>query len=387
MKNGPRPSAGSRNRNERGLPMNPAAFRHSGADVPRRPFRRGIAALLPLLLLFCAAFRGLSAAAEPLDYSDPRNWVIPPETLDGKVEDGTLFDLFYIYPTLVSGKEKPLMDHLDPKVRRKTRGFASAQTLMIFGRSARVYAPYVRQLEYTRCIAEAADPEAWERGGMRQGIEDTAAAFRFYFRRLRQGRPFILLGHSQGAIDLYLLLRNTPEINPENGFAVAYLPGLPRLTAEKFDADFKDRPIRLARRADDVAVVAVWNTQSPAATESPFTAPGCVGINPLDWSTSGEAVPAERNPESMFYDYRRDESLRIPHFCGAKLDPATGALLVDLPPMSRYDAKGFMGRGVFHMNDIWFFAGNLRDNALLRVRALRETAAPATKSQHKEPRQ
>ena len=58
--------------------------------------------------------------AEALDYNDPRNWVIPPKTLEGKVEDGTEFDLFYVYPTLVSSKEKPLMDRFDPKVRAKT---------------------------------------------------------------------------------------------------------------------------------------------------------------------------------------------------------------------------------------------------------------------------
>ena len=343
-----------------------------------------------LFALLAAALLGLAAAselrAEALDYNDPRNWVIPPETLGGKVEDGTEFDLFYLYPTLVSSKEKPLMDHLDPKVRAKTEGFAAAQTVAIFGGKARVYAPYVRQLEYTRCIGEAADPARWESGGMRQGIEDAAAAFRFYFERLRQGRPFVLLGHSQGAIELYLLLRNTPEITPGNGFAAAYLPGLPRLTRQHFAADFANRPIRLAQCADDVAVVAVWNSQSPDATESPFTAPGCVGINPLDWSVSGEALPAERNAGAYFYNYRSGKGSWQARFCGAKLDPTTGALIVDLPSMSKYDAKGFMGRGVFHMNDIWFFAGNLRDNALLRVRALRKAAAPAAKLQHKESR-
>ena len=54
-------------------------------------------------------------------------------------------------------------------------------------------------------------------------------------------------------------------------------------------------------------------------------------------------------------------------FCGAKADPSRGALIVDLPSKSKYDANGFMGEGVFHMNDIWFFAMNLMDNARNRV--------------------
>ena len=53
---------------------------------------------------------------------------------------------------------------------------------------------------------------------------------------------------------------------------------------------------------------------------------------------------------------------------GAKVDPERGVLIVDLPPNSVWDAKGFMGRGIFHMNDIWFFAGNIRENAALRVK-------------------
>ena len=70
--------------------------------------RRFASFLLTLTFLLLAA--PLPLRAEALDYNDPRNWVIPPETLKGKVEDGTEFDLFYVYPTLVSSKEKPLMD-------------------------------------------------------------------------------------------------------------------------------------------------------------------------------------------------------------------------------------------------------------------------------------
>ena len=331
----------------------------------------------PLLSAAIAAAAPFLLSAEALDYNDPRNWVIRQESDEGAEKDESLFDLFYVYPTLVSSKERPLMDHLDPKVRAKTVNFAAAQTAAIFGKSARIYAPYVRQLEYGRCRREAADPERWAEGGMRQGVEDTVAAFRYYLDNCNRGRPFVLLGHSQGAIDLYLCLVKTPGISAERGFAAAYLPGLPRLTRAKFDADFRGRPLRLARNAGDPGVVAVWNTQNSDAKDSPFTVPGGVGINPLDWSTSADPVPAERNLGAWFYDYRTGTGAWRSRFCGARLDPATGALLVDLPSMSRHDAKGFMGRGVFHMNDIWFFAGNLRENALLRVRALR--TAPAAR--------
>ena len=90
-------------------------------------------------------------------------------------------------------------------------------------------------------------------------------------------------------------------------------------------------------------------------------------INPLNWRRDATPAAKEKNVEALFYDYRNGSFERIKNFCGAAVDPAKGALIVDLPAPSKYDAMGFMGLGVFHMNDIWFFAGNLRDNAVRRV--------------------
>ena len=46
-------------------------------------------------------------------------------------------------------------------------------------------------------------------------------------------------------------------------------------------------------------------------------------------------------------------------------------------PELEWDARGFIGRGCFHMNDIWFFAGNIATNAAERVSAWRDAKAPA----------
>ena len=100
---------------------------------------------------------------------------------------------------------------------------------------------------------------------------------------------------------------------------------------------------------------------------------GTYCINPLNWRTDSEPAGPEANLGAVFYDYRTGKTERTAHFCGAVIDPAKGALIVDLPVRSRFDAKGFMGVGVYHMNDIWFFAENLRANANLRIRAWRQT--------------
>ena len=321
---------------------------------------------LALLLSICGF---LLAAGETTDYRDPENWVICEAE-----KQNTDYDVFYVYPTLFADKKQPLMNWRDnPKLRAKTVAFAKAQTMDIFGKKVRVFAPFVRQLDYTRCTRHL-DPERdWRKNAaIVPGVEDTRAAFRHYLDHFNRGRPYILLGHSQGAMDLYLLLQAMPEISAPHGFVAAYLPGLPLLSANGIAADFAERGIAPAKGEKDLGVVIVWNTQAPGVDNPRFTGNKTHCINPLNWRT--DATPADKaeNLGAFFYDYRNGSSRTVPNFCGARIDTERGALIVDLPVLSRYDAKGFMGKGVFHMNDIWFFAGNLRRNAELRVKLWKE---------------
>lgn len=315
------------------------------------------------LLFFPACVCTLAA----VDYARAENWVIREEGSAGS------WDIFYIYPTLNASKNTPLLDWSDPATEKKVHPFVQAQTKGIFQSDARIFAPYVRQLEYYRCIKALKGGVPPEQTEMKHGIRDTLDAFAWYMENCNGGRPFILLGHSQGAMDLYALLKERKDLSPEKGFAAAYLIGLPHVTGEVFARDFADRTIAPAKKTDDVGVVVVWNTQSPDARNPLFTGPGTLCINPLNWRTDGKGAGPEENLGAVFYDYRTGKTERVPHFCGAAVDPAKGALIVDLPVRGKYDAKGFMGAGVFHMNDIWFFAENLRANAKCRIQAWRDT--------------
>ncbi|MBP5181824.1 MAG: DUF3089 domain-containing protein, partial [Lentisphaeria bacterium] len=289
------------------------------------------------------------------------NWVI--------LEDGETkasYDLFYIYPTLVSHKKKPYMDWSDPKTAAKTVGFVTAQTKGIFGGDARVFAPYVRQLEYTRIKDFLSSGKASSSEDMTRGCEDTLEAFLYYLKHYNNGRPFVLLGHSQGSMDLYYVLRVCPVFSGKSSFVAAYLPGL-RVTFETWEKDFRTKAIAPAKGEKDVRCVIFWNTQNEEAADSLFSGKGALCINPLSWTTGETPADASLNKGAFFYDYRNGKSRKVPRFCGAFVSREKGALIVNLPSMSQYDAKGFMGKGVFHMNDIWFFAENIRLNASARV--------------------
>lgn len=324
-----------------------------------------------LLLLLLSL--GLTAAAT--DYRKEENWVI----CDRNKADAE-FDVFYVYPTLFSDREHALMQwENDPKLHAKTVGFAAAQT-GIFGARARVFAPFVRQLDYSRCTPLLSAGADWRTAPeLAPGAEDTVQAFRFYLEHFNRGRPYILLGHSQGAIDLYRMMLQVPELAAERGFVAAYLLGMPHLTQAEIAADFSGRGIAPATDARGLGVIIGWNTQAPETENPAFTGRGTYCINPLNWSTGTAAADRSANIMAFFYDYRTGQSKTVPNFCGARIDAVRGALLVDLPVNGKYDARGFMGKGVFHMNDVWFFAGNIRDNSRLRVKLWRERCAAQTK--------
>lgn len=299
-----------------------------------------------------------------VDYSRKENWVICEDK-----KNNSSYDVFYIYPTLVAHKKKPYMDWTNQKVAAKTQKFVAAQTKEIFGEKARIFAPYVRQLEYGRILKALKSSDSSQSPfapSAIKGMEDAAEAFQYYFRNYNKGRPFIFLGHSQGAMDLCYVLHNNREITKEKGFVAAYLPGMSMKKA-LFENLFKGRKIFPAKGEEDIACVIIWNSMNKECVKSLFAGKDTLCINPLNWKTDHTPAGTLQNKGAFFYDYRTGKTERRPHFCGAYTDPAKGALIVDLPSMSQYDAKGFMGKGVFHMNDIWFFAENIRINVEKRV--------------------
>ena len=166
------------------------------------------------------------------DYANPSSWLSSGETNSILPE----FEVFYIYPTLFQNKLRPVMDHRFDRIRVKAADYLK----LTFGlltdpvHPFKLYAPFVRQADYGTALETDFAGDLGETL-LRYGIEDTKTAFLYFLERFHTpGMPYILIGHSQGASDLYELLRDTPEITPESGFVAAYLPGLPKKTAEEF---------------------------------------------------------------------------------------------------------------------------------------------------------
>ena len=306
------------------------------------------------------------------DYANSASWVKTGATESVLPE----FEVFYIYPTLFQNKLRPVMDHRFERIRTK----ATQYTDLTFGlltdptHPLKLFAPFVRQADYSTALETDFTTDL---GGtlLQYGIEDTKTAFLYFLERFHTpGTPYILIGHSQGASDLYELLRNTPEITPESGFAAAYLAGLPKKTADEIDLDFEGRGIRRGTGASDVGVILSWNTISADAGDNLFTVPGGYVINPVSWTADdAPAEAADVLGKGYYYVSEKEPAgtFNPSLLGGVRADPERGALIVDLPGDSEYDASGQMGEGVFHANDLFFFAESIRDNMVLRAAAWR----------------
>ena len=306
------------------------------------------------------------------DYANPASWVRMGET-DSVLPE---FEVFYIYPTLFQNKLRPVMDHRFERIRTKASDYIG----LTFGllsdpvHPLKLYAPFVRQADYSTALETdfAADLNGTL---LRYGVEDTKTAFGHFMKFFHTpGMPYVLIGHSQGASDLYELLRASPEITPESGFAAAYLAGLPKKTAAEVERDFAGRGIRLGTGADDTGAILIWNTVAEDAGDNIFTVPGGAVVNPANWKTDGTPADLSGSRETAYYYVSEKEpagTFRAALLDGVHADPARGAVIVPLPGDSQYDASAQMGEGIFHANDVFFFAGFLRDNMVRRAAAWR----------------
>jgi hypothetical protein len=198
-----------------------------------------------LLLSFAALVAAAPASAEPaapapVDYTKESNWLCLPGRADicstplattalnpngygsvGKsevVKDAPL-DCFYVYPTVSNDQGL----NSDLNVDNSERG----ATLVQFARFAgvcRTFAPIYRQMTLGAVAAAATGADVHRPAAF--AYADVANAWRTYLAKYNQGRPFVLVGHSQGSLMLQLLIQHEIEGKPiAKQMRLAILPG------------------------------------------------------------------------------------------------------------------------------------------------------------------
>ena len=135
------------------------------------------------------------------DYTQPGSWAVLPEA----GAEPQPFDVFYVYPTVFVDPAHPVMDISVPKLRNKAELIAREHTGMFQGKF-NVFAPHYRQCELSRAMP-VLEKEPVDLTVLQPGFDDIRRAFRNFLANRNHGRPFILIGHSQGAMALLELMK------------------------------------------------------------------------------------------------------------------------------------------------------------------------------------
>jgi hypothetical protein len=214
-----------------------------------------------------------AAASQPVNYGEESTWLCLPGRADAcgtplpttalnpngygsvgrsSVAKDAPVDCFYVYPTVSAdvGLNSDLrIDAEQGAVQGQFARFASV---------CRTYAPIYRQMTLGAVAAAAIGVD------LRQPAElaysDVANAWRTYLAKYNRGRPFVLIGHSQGSLMLQQLIAREIENNPAVAarMKLAIIPGFNVLVPQGrlVGGTFKKTP--LCSREGQTGCVMSW---------------------------------------------------------------------------------------------------------------------------------
>jgi Protein of unknown function (DUF3089) len=173
----------------------------------------------------------------------------------GGVEGDPPLDCFFVYQT--SSNDDGLNSDLVPD--RGGEIHATETDFARFASVCRPFAPLYRQLTLNAVAAYSAGVDIKSAGEL--AFSDVASAWRTYLAKYNRGRPFVLIGHSQGSAMLIQLIARDIEGKPiARQMKLAILPGYNVLVpvGKRVGGTFKLTP--LCSRPGETGCVVSWNS-------------------------------------------------------------------------------------------------------------------------------
>lgn len=330
---------------------------------------------LVMLMVFKTWVKPATAFAEtavPLapDYSNPQHWAALPAREDAAdftpegISDGqadATVDVFFVHPTTFlssAGWNAPMGDLASGNWVDNAVMPGQAST---FNGAARVYAPRYRQAQiYVFFALEDGGNDALE-----LAYTDIEAAFEHYLAEYNNNRPFIVAGHSQGALHVrWLLERKISGTQLRERMVAAYPVGYPMGVAELAES-VPDIPV--CESAAQTGCLLTWNTIGDGYR--PFQpSRGQVCVNPLTWTADDATGTFE---DGTFEDNQGALSIvantLMPGVADGRCE--NGMLYVSEIRTDAYDNLPNMGKGNHHLLDYALYWSNIRRNVAERVAA------------------
>ncbi len=273
-------------------------------------------------------------------------------------------DVFYVYPTVstisfVDNDSSWFAEISLPEVREEANGNQRFNK-MLYG-EYNFYAPYYRQM-----IFEAYSQPTPMLDSLAQiAAKDVNDAFQYYMANFNHGRPFFLMGHSQGSQMLIELLKNGITEEQRKLMVAAYCIGY-HVSAE----ELAKYPEALQPATDSTMQgLVVFNSVTDTTAIGMVSRGDVVGINPTTWTMAPDTVPAELHLGMAKYNETRDSVLIVP--CPTRTFLYKhNTVCPDLDPemvfIPAYEDK--FPKGNLHFADSWLFGGNVVENMRCRLR-------------------
>jgi len=312
-----------------------------------------------LLLAACAEKQTATREeATPIDYADMTYWYAFGETEKPA-------DVFYVYPTVstISYEDNGyswFADITQAEVREEANGNQRFNKMLYDDYN--FYAPYYRQMIFE----SYSQPDSILQRNAAFAAQDVKDAFQYYMAHGNGGRPFFLVGHSQGSQVLIEMLKSGMTEEQRKLMVAAYCIGY-QVTAEEL-AQYPEQ-LCPAMDSTEVGKLVIFNSVTDTSAIGMVSRYDVVGVNPTTWTAATDTISAEYQLGMAKYNDTRDGVLIVPCPTKTFLYKHT-TVCPDLDPEMVYipEYKDMFPRGNLHFADSWLFAGNVKENMGCRLR-------------------
>jgi pimeloyl-ACP methyl ester carboxylesterase len=264
----------------------------------------------------------------------------------------------------------------------------------IFNGCCDIYAPHYREANI-----QAFMPENFDQGtqALDLAYQDVEAAFDYYLTHFNHGRPFIVVGHSQGTTHaLRLLEKKVDKTELYDRLVAAYLVGY-WLPQDKFSRGFEQ--ITVCEQATQIGCIVSYdvyghggelNAQVPhwyktgweINRQADDSVKPTVCVNPLSWQPNQNKIAKSLHLGAMPVDFKRTPVNMLlannPGFIFEELPELTseltwaqcqedGRLEISEQADSLFSNHLNQPNKSYHILDFSLFYGNIRLNAITRV--------------------
>jgi len=285
---------------------------------------------------------------DPAGFADESMWCCKPMKATEQV------DVFYIVSTNIMHSYKPdgsetflaVLDENDKATLATEINYIHES---MFPKKVNFYAPYYHQVTMA-AIESVTEKEMAEM--FAKATKEVLDAFNYYMDHLNQGRPFILAGYSQGAIQVKNIVSQLTK-EQLSRMVVAYLMGYGITNEQMANPNFK-----MATGATDTGVTLSFTSLANIEAKYSPTNDSDACINPVNWHTDSTPAEFEYDGETLTAHVNEDHHVVIVdgfHYENHKTQEWS------VNPWSKDN---------YHNFEIYFYAPSIRQNALDRINAM-----------------